>query len=300
MELDKIINQVLILFFIMIIGYISGKAKVMSLELNKGLTELILNITLPAMIITSFNYSFSQEMLKKAGILFILSWLIYSALIIASKYLYSRYDNRIASVLRFITIFSNCGFMGYPVVESVYGKEGVFYTAIFNIPFNILIWVVGIMLFSSEGKSLKKALINPGIISVFIGIGIFIFSIKLPQPIYRSLEILGATTTPLSMLIIGSMLSGMNIKKLFNGIEIYYGSFIRLIAVPFLTLGVLRLIGFSGSSLGIPVLIMAMPAAANSTIMAERYGGDSALASKIVFLTTAISAVTIPIVMSLV
>jgi malate permease and related proteins len=302
MDYSKIVNQVIILFLIMVVGYFARKKDIINSEVNRGLSELLLNITLPFMIIASFNFEFSKDMLYKAGILLFYSFIIHIVSAIVSKYIYHRYPEKTKGVLRFITVFSNCGYMGYPVVESIYGKIGIFYTAIFNIPFNIFCFTLGVMFYTGQKdfKTMKRALVNPGLISVAIGLILFVFSIELPFPVYRTLELVGSTTTPLSMIIIGSMLADIKVKDIFSGFELYYGLVVRLIVIPLVVLFVLKSFGVSGMYLGIPVLISAMPAAANTAVFAEKYGGDSAFASRMIFLTTVLSSITIPLIILLV
>lgn len=302
MDFLNIVNQVAILFLIMVVGYFARKKNIINNEVNRGLSELLLNITLPFMIISSFNYSFSSEMLKNALTLLVFSIVIHSSLAIISKFLYYRYTEKTKSVLRFITVFSNCGYMGYPVVGSIYGNIGVFYTAIFNIPWNLFCFTIGMVFYTGvkDFKTMKRAALNPGVISVCIGLILFIFSIKLPYPIFRTLELVGSTTTPLSMIVIGSMLAEIKVKDIFSGFELYYGCLVRLIIIPLVVLVVLKGMGLSGMYLGIPVLICAMPAAANTAVFAQKYGGDSAFASRITFITTILSSLTIPLIILLI
>lgn len=298
----SVINQVAILFFIMAVGAYARKKGIINDELNRGLSDLLLNISMPLLIIVSFNVEFSQEMLKNAVFLFVCSTAIYLVTIAASGFLFKKYPDNIRRVLKFITIFSNCGFMGYPVMESIYGRIGLFYTVVFNIPFTIFFWTVGIMLFTDK-KDLKSALrmiVNPGMISTAIGLLVFLFSIKLPYPVYKSIDILGSMTTPLSMLVIGAMLADINIKEVFSGYAIYHGTFIRLIVIPALIYLVMKLMGYSGMMLGIPVITMAMPAAAGTSIFAQKYNGDYEFSSRCIFLSTALSLITIPLFIILV
>jgi len=285
----------------MVVGFFSRKKQYINPSVNRSLSELLINITLPSMIIASFNFKFSKDMFNIGISLFLISLIIHLSLLIIGKILYKRFNENEMKVLWFITLFSNCGFMGYPVVESIYGKIGLFYAALFNIPFNILMWTAGVFIFSGKGdfKSAKKALLNPGIVSVFIGLFIFIFSIQLPIPIQKTLELVGSMTTPLSMIIIGSTLADSKITSIFESKSIYFGTIVRLILIPIITFVVLKYFGLKDFYLSIPVIITAMPAAANTVIMAEKFGGDAEFASKIVFLTTVISAVTIPLVLIL-
>jgi predicted permease len=210
--------------------------------------------------------------------------------------LYNKYPDNIKRVMRFITIFSNCGFMGYPVIESIYGKTGLFYTVVFNIPFTVFFWTVGVMLFTDKKdlKSTVKMVINPGIVATLIGLTLFLFSIELPYAIYKACDLVGSMTTPLSMLVIGSMLADIDIKDVFSGFAIYYATIVRLLAIPLAVYGMLRLFDVQGILLGIPVITMAMPAAAGTSIFAQKYDADFAFSSRCVFITTALSLITIP------
>lgn len=299
--MNSVANQVIVLFLIMVVGFFARKKEYINPSVNRSLSELLINITLPSMIIASFNFKFSKDMLNVGMSLFLISTVIHLSLLILGKYIYKKFNENEMKVLWFITLFSNCGFMGYPVVESIYGKIGLFYAALFNIPFNILMWTAGVFIFSGKGdiKSAKKALLNPGIVSVFIGLFIFLFSIKLPIPIQKTLELVGSMTTPLSMIIIGSTLADSKIASIFESKSIYFGTIVRLILIPVITFVVLKFIGLKDFYLSIPVIITSMPAAANTVIMAEKFGGDAEFASKIVFITTVLSAITIPLVLIL-
>lgn len=191
--------------------------------------------------------------------------------------------------------------MGYPVLGSIYGKIGILYASVFNIPYNFFAWSFGVMLFSREkdSKSLKKVLLNPGILAVFIGVFLFMFSIKLPKPIYSTFKLVGDMTTPLSMIIIGVMISEIRFKKVFEEASIYYASFIRLILVPALTFLILSLINADPMLRNIAVAVEAMPAAALSAILAQAHDKKPEFASQAVFITTLLSVVTIPLVLSL-
>lgn len=299
--MNVIVTQVMVLFLIMVVGYISRKKGFLNKQVNRSLSELLINVTLPFMIISSFNFNFSRDMLNIGVRLFLTSIIIHGVLFVLGRFIYKKFEEDEAKVLWFITVFSNCGFMGYPVVESIYGKIGMFYAALFNIPFNVLMWTAGVFIFSGRGdkNSLKKALLNPGIVSVLIGLMIFIFSIKLPLPIIKTLELVGSMTTPLSMIIIGSTLADAKVKSIFEGHSVYVGTVVRLILIPLVVLFILKGVGVKEFYLSIPVIITSMPAAANTVIMAEKYGGNSEYASKVVFLSTIISVITIPLILML-
>lgn len=294
----NILNQVLILFLIMLTGYFARKKNYINSEINKGLSELLIYITQPFMLVTSFNYKYSKDMLLGAAILFVTSFIIHFSIIFVSRLLYKKgfHDNQ-KGVLKFVTVFSNCGFMGYPVLQSVYGKLGVFYTAVFNVPITILMWTYGISLFTKDKSqsSFKKVILNPGIFSVFIGLILFVLSIKIPYPLFKALDMVGSTTTPLSMMVVGAMLAEESFLDILKDKGVYIVTAMRLVAVPLAVFTVLKLIGFKGMFLGVPFLVCAMPGAANSVILSQMYGGDARFASKCVFITTIVSIISIPL-----
>ena len=220
---SQLINQVMVLFIIMAVGFYAKKKKFLNGIVDKGLSDLLLNITLPFMIVASFNMQYEAEMVSNAQKIFIYSFVIHIGLIFISKIFFFKLPKNKEQVFRFITIFSKVGFMGYPVLESIYGGVGVFYAAIFNIAFNLLVWTVGVVLYTGEKdfKSMRKAITNPALIAVVIGLILFVFSIKLPLPIQTSLKLVGSTTTPISMIIIGSMLAEMQFKNIFSDFSIY-------------------------------------------------------------------------------
>lgn len=299
MNYSNIINQIIVLFLLMGVGFISGKVKIITPEINLGLSKLLLNVTMPFMIINAFNFEFSNDMLKTAGIVFVISMFVHGALTILGLFLFKRQDDGVQRVFRFITIFSNCGFIGYPVAGSIYGSEGIFYAAIFNVGYNIFVWTVGVMIFKKDGMSVRKAFINPGIIAVIIGFILFIFPIKLPFPIMNTMELIGDMTVPLSMLIVGASICSTNLKDAFKEWKYYYASTLRLIVIPLAVYGVLKLIGFEGIILGVPLIVSAMPAAANTVTFAQIYEGDVECASKITVVSTLLASITLPLMMLL-
>jgi len=299
---NALVQQVLVLFLTMIVGFIAKKKDIITSQVSKKLSELLLYITSPFLVITSFNFKYSPDMLARAGIVFAFAMGIHFFSILLGSIAFIRFNDRIRSVLRFIIVFSNCGFMGFPVLESLFGKIGIFYGSIYVMVFNIFTWTYGVMLFSKSGEkgSIKHLMLNPGIISVILGIIIFLFSIDLPTPIFKTLELVGGMTSPLSMLIVGALLADADFTKLFTGFAVYYGSFMRLIFIPLFSMMILKLIGLDGELLKICITLVAMPAAANTAIFAEKYGADSVFASQCVAVSTIFSMITIPFIIYLI
>jgi malate permease and related proteins len=293
-----IINQVIILALIMGIGILARKKGMLNAEVNSKLSDFLLNITLPCLIVTSFSFEYSAEMMNNVKMIFFYSVLIHIVLILISKVFAVKFSEGSRKVIRFVTIFSNSGFMGFPVLLGLYGNIGVFYGAVFNVPWNIFMLSFGSMLFTGNKdlKSMRKVIIHPGIIATVIGMLMFVFSLSMPLPLGKALASVGAMTTPLSMIIVGSMLAEIKLKEVFSGFAVYYVSAVRLIAAPLITLAIMKLLNADHLLTEIAVTIEAMPAAVIATVLANKFGGDTKLASRCVFISTIISMVTIPLI----
>lgn len=303
MDIKNVFTQVFILFILILVGYIATKKNLIDSSLTKKLSKLIMNIFLPCMIINSMQLEYSPTVLKKVLLLILISLFIYaiSFLIAIIFKAISKSKNDIG-VYQFAILFSNVGFMGYPIVEAILGKDAIFYAAIFNIPFNLLIMTLGVFVICKENNNYSfsfKSLINPVIISIFIGLSLFILNIKLPYIINRPIELLGNITTPLSMIVIGSMLCLSSISECVKNKKLYIVSFIRLVLMPILIYFILKGIVHDKLLFSIPIVIVSMPVASNTAILSSEYNANDKLASQLVFMSTLFSIVTIPIISSI-
>lgn len=302
MNTQALTNQVFILFLLMFIGFIARKTRLLNNELNTGLNELIVNITVPFSIVTSFNISYSPETLHNIIVFFLCCVAVHLIAALAGWLLFLRVPENERKLFRFIAIFSNCGYMGLPVLASIFGNSGIFYGSIYVVTFNLFAWTLGVMVFTGKADrtTVKQGLTNPALIAVAIGLVLFLFSLKLPVPIYRSLEITGGMTTPLAMMVIGSMLADIHLQELFSGFVVYYISLVRLVIIPLLAAFSLKAVGVRPELVQICTASAAMPAAALTAVFAEKYNNNTKLTSRIIFISTALSIVTLPLVLMIV
>lgn len=300
MSLNNIFTQVFILFILILIGYIARVKKYMDKEFTSKLSTLTMTIFLPSMIISSMQLEYNPSLGDKIFKLIFISLFMYTisfAIAYLIKFFFKSKEN--LGVYQFVILFSNVGFMGYPVVEAVLGRDAIFYTSIFNLPFNLLLTTIGVFLLSKDNDSYKfssKSLISPVTISVFLGLILFIFKINLPSFLNKTLAILGNVTTPLSMIIVGSLLYNASTLDCFFNRKLLFITFIRLLLIPFIVYFMLKGIVKDSLLLSIPVVISAMPAAANTAILANEYKANESLASQAVFFTTLFSMFTIPLI----
>ncbi len=304
-----VFDKVLLLFLLIVVGYLARKLNFVPKDIKSGISSLVLNVTLPLYILTAMQFEFSPKVLKESGILIIISFSIYAAVTLFS-YLYTKVfkiKDMKRDVFQYVVIFSNVGYMGYPVMDAIAGEKGRFYAAIYNLSFNILTWTLGVYLMSRhknevEHQALKSRLIhvlNPSLFAVIIGFTFFIFSVKIPGVLNETFVSIGKTTTPISMMFIGFILAEIHIKDIFNDFSVILLSAIRLLVIPVIVFFILKSLGFSDLVLTIPVVLSAMPAAANTAIVANRYDNDYQLASKLIFVTTLLSIFTIPLILKL-
>ncbi len=301
MEFTIVLNQVITLFVILVVGFVAGKFKVMDEMATKRMSEVLLYVTSPLLVFNSFFIEFTKErlinifwMLGTASAMFILS-------IVLSKFIYARFNENLNPVLRFTAIFSNCSYMGLPLIKALFGDEGVFFGSFYNVAFYVALWSYGYIMFGGKGtrKELaKKALLNPSMISIYAGILVFIFGISLPDPVRNAVQSVGNMTMPISMLIIGGVMSTSKLTTLFTDWRVYLASAIRLIAMPLLALGILLVVGVPALPASVVVTALAMPCAATTTIFSKMFNKDAVFASKCVTVSTLLSILTAPVIIA--
>jgi predicted permease len=295
MNFETVALQVTILFIIAFIGFIAGKTGIIPKDINSRLTDILLYITMPLLIIISFQRPYSAKMLQDGGMIIAVSLGIHIFAIFFSKLIYKKVEDKTARNLKVATVFANCGFMGFPVIGSIYGSEGIFYVSFYIIVFNILIWTYGVSAFNGKGsfKSFLGAFLKPGPIAIFTGIILFVAGVRLPKFLHTSFDMTGSMTTPLSMIIIGVWIANSNIIKLLKNKYVYIVTLFRLLIIPAIVFTVLYFLGFRGIILSVAVLLSGMPTGVNTAIFAEKFNGNPKLMSGIIGVTTILSIITI-------
>ncbi len=306
-NLPPSVLQSLVLFLLISVGFVAGKTGVLKGDTARTLSRFLVNFSLPAIIIISMQRPFSPELRDQALRILLISAIVYAAsfpLAYTAVLAYRRAKRPELGVHRFAMCFSNVAFMGFPVAEAFLGRESLFIVSIYNIPFQLLAFSVGVVMIAGRQErapnttafsAILGTLLNPAIVSAFIGFALFLGSISIPEPIYSAMDILGGMTTPLAMIVIGVVLSQTKLSGVLGNIRIWATTAYRLALHPLLVYGCARAAGLDGLELAVPVLVSAMPVAANTTILAGVYGGDEVSASGLVFLSTLLSLLSIPL-----
>lgn len=303
------LQNVSVLFLLIVVGYIAGKANIITESGQKELSNLVLKITMPATIILALQLEYTKERFNTSLRIMLIVMLAYIGMIILSKLISKIYKvtEGQRDVIRVASILPNTSFMGYPIVLSILGKEALFFAVLgAGLIFEVVAWTYGLYTISkSTGVDFKKnvvknILLSPGILSIIIGFILFIFSIKIPEPLNTTMGLLSQATSPLAMIVVGILLSRSNIKECLISGRLYIMASIRLLVFPLLIFFTLNILGFSGMEIVIPVVMLAMPTAAYVAMFSANVGNDANLASQIVFISSLLSLITIPVMVLLV
>jgi predicted permease len=294
-------NQVLILFIMIAVGFISLKAKLINKEHIRSMTNFVLFIVTPCVIIESFQRSFDKDMLSQLGLACITAIIIHLVSIVLVHLVLHDQNKARECVLRFSSVFCNCGYMALPLQYAILGSDGVFLGAAYVAVFNLFSWTYGIYLMgdSAERISLKKIFINPGIIGVSLGLIFFLFQIKIPKIPLTVIHSFANLNTPLPMVIIGCYLADITGFEILKDKKMLFSLFLRLIFIPVTAVFVMHLCNFSGNLYVSLVISAASPVAANTAMYASLFNRDTTLASSTVSISTLFSIFTMPVIVSL-
>lgn len=303
MDITVVLNQMIQLFLMMSLGYGMMKKGVLDETVNKKLNFIVLSITTPCLILSSV---FSGSDTSKTVVLYVLlvATIVYLLLPIISFIIVKlmRIQKPHQGLFIFMTIFSNTGFMGFPVMKAIFGNTAVFYTAIFNMLFNLEVFTLGVLLMGyGQEKKIKlepKNLLSPGIISSILAIIIYFSGITFPSFFVSTCESVGNMTTPMAMILIGASLASIRMKDIFSEWIIYPYTFIKQIVLPFIAFPIICFFIQDPLIQGVTLVNLAMPVGNSAVLFATEYHGDVVLAAKTVFMTTLFSVITIPFIVA--
>lgn len=289
-----LLKQLMIMFIFICIGYILFKKKMISVVGSKELSNLLLYVILPAVIINSYNVESTPERVEGLVISFIVSLL---ALIISIGVCALIYGKR-KKIDHFGVAFSNAGFMGIPIATAILGNENVFYISAFVALLNIFQWTYGVVVMTDSKDCIKldKLIKNPILIAMVIGLSIFFLQIPVPEVGTKTISSLANLNAPIAMIILGVYLAQTDLKSIFLGKEMYISSFIRLVFIPGFTLIMLSFLPIN-PNIKLAVMIAASaPIGSNVAVFAQIYDLDYTYAVKTVCLTTILSVVSMPFI----
>ena len=325
MDIQVVVSQMAVLFILIAAGYFSGKIKMISPDGVKTLSKVVINISTPSVIlnsvlggtegITGGKTAYFILMVLLAYILFFIIALPSARALGASEG--SGDGGYEGSGLRAqgsgdggdavrprgnsglyasMVVFGNVGFMGYPVIQAIFGDGAMYYAVLLNVIFNMLVYSTGIMLISGKGEKLKlRLIVNVNFIVSLISLVIAFTGIGVPFVFAEAIRLASGINTPCAMLVIGATLAQIPVRQVFSKWQLYPVALLKTVVVPVATWLIFRRFVAESMLLGVLVILSGMPIAAAVTMVAVEYGGNEDLASSGVFLTTLLSAATIPL-----
>ena len=296
----SMLNAQMILMIYILTGIYCQKKGLITEKNRIGYIDLILKVTLPCMIFNSFNKPLTPEILRQTAMALFAASAVAAVSLLIGNIAYRNYPPARAGILKYCTLVNNAGFLGMPLVQSVFGDDGLLFASIYVLPTRILMWTAGISLFTEADfrTRARNILLNPCIVTVYLGLARRILNIPLPAFIDTAIAKIGGVTSPLSMMVIGSMLVGVDWRKMVEK-DILYFSAIRLVLLPCIAFLMGRLLHFDTLLTGVCMVMTGMPAGSTGALLAAKYGADEEFASRVVVSSTVLSLVTAPVLMVL-
>jgi malate permease and related proteins len=294
------LEVMVMLFTMVILGYAACKLGYMGDKFDKKLSSIVVDITCPLLVLSSVM---GDEMPDRSLILPLVGvgFLTYIILLVfgfwVPRFISKNHDDQ--GMIGFSLMFANVGFIGYPIVASIFGPKAVFYAALLNVPNTFFIFTAGVMLVKGEYSIRQfnpKVLLSPALIGAFIAALLVAFGVHTPEMIARPITMVGNITVPASLMIIGSSMARLPLREIIGSGKVYATSFLRLVIVPLSVYFLFRLCGVNTLINNINTVVIAMPVASFGTMFCMKYGRNPSLMTEATFITTLFSIITIPLI----
>ena len=294
------LEVMVMLFTMVILGYAACKLGYMGDKFDKKLSSIVVDITCPLLVLSSVM---GDEMPDRSLILPLVGvgFLTYIILLVfgfwVPRFISKNHDDQ--GMIGFSLMFANVGFIGYPIVASIFGSKAVFYAALLNVPNTFFIFTAGVMLVKGEYSIRQfnpKVLLSPALIGAFIAAILVAFGVHTPEMIARPITMVGNITVPAALMIIGSSMARLPLREIIGSGKVYATSFLRLVIVPLSVYFLFRLCGVNTLINNINTVVIAMPVASFGTMFCMKYGRNPSLMTEATFITTLFSIITIPLI----
>lgn len=301
MDFQYILLQMLQILGVVMVGFLATKRGVWEAEMNRKMSVFVLTVTAPLLILSSVMGEGLVFETREIMQLLLISLLNYVVLI-GGAYIATavwHLDAFRRGLLRFMLSFGNVTFIGFPVLSCIFGERAVFYGAVLTIPFNLLIFTIGVEFVAGSG-SLRKAfhwrkMLTPCVMASVVAVVLALFKVETPAHLAQWCHLIGDMTIPCALLIIGSTLSSIPWRDMIGNRFVYTMATIRLLLVPMFVLWLFRMAGFDPMIVNVATILSGMPVAANGIMFCLRYERDERLMAQAIFLSTLFSVVTIPL-----
>lgn len=305
MAIDVIFQIMIKLFLILMLGFVLNRVGILDVGTNKQLSELIVKVTSPLLILSSVLQSPTEGRL---GVLAILGagFVLYLGFILLGKIvsMLPVFPKEERKIYECMCVFSNNSFMGFPVIQAILGTQAIFFSAMINFSFNIFIFTYAVSIFSrAAGESggdvsdepMWKRILSPGLILTIVALIVYLSGFRTSGFVYDTIYMVGGVTSPLSMLVLGASLGTYRLKESMLDFRSYVFAAVRLILIPMAVFGACRLFRVNDYYTCIAVVTSGMPVASMVMMICNMYGGNSKTVVKNIIVSTLLSVVTVPI-----
>ena len=296
--LSLTLNQALIFFIFMTIGFVFSKTKYVSDKFGKVLSQMLMNVVLPGLCFKTFSQNVTMDNIGsnlKFFVCGVILTVIMAAIAIPLGGAFSKNADT-KEIYRYALCVPNSGYFGFPMIQAVFGEQALVNTMVFTIPLNIFIYTVAQYMLDPEKKFTLKKLLNPTLLSMVAGIAAGLIGLKIPGVITEVCGSAAACMSPLAMTMTGFVLARIPMRKLLVNPKAYLVSLLRLVVIPVLMLGVMTLLNVEKELTLIAVAVYAMPVGLNAVVFTEAFGGDSRTGAQVCFISTVFALLTLPVI----
>ena len=295
-NLLTVTGQVATLFLMMAVGFVLGRAGKMTEAGRSQMSYLLLYIVCPCVMVDCFLVERTPALTQEVAVGSAAALACYLLFFAVSLLFFRRQPADARDTLRFAAVYGNIGFMGLPLVQSILGEEALVYGALALLAFNLTSWTLGVLIMGGRAAfSLRRAVLNPGVVGIGLGLLCFLSGLRFPSPVGASLSFLSDLNTPLAMVVIGGQMASTDLGRTFRRPDLYASSILKLIVIPLIT--ALLLLPFRLPALVYcsMVILAGTPTAGTSGILAQQYNRDVGSAAQLVTLSTLLSVITLPV-----
>ena len=296
-----IFEQLVKMFSIMLLAILCYKIKLVNQEGNKTVSNLLLLVVNPLVIITTYQTDYKPELVRGLLISFGAAVLCHIVGIIVTTLLIRPKGSPDANIERYNAMYSNCGFIGIPLISSVLGSNGVFFLSAYIVVFNLFSWSHGVVLMEKKfsWENVRKGLRAPMVTATIIAVLLFFFRIRFPDVVLDSMNYVADMNTPLAMMVAGFSVAQTDILKMCTKLRVYFSCFLKLVLIPVIMIFLLKIIPLPRDVAMTALIACACPAATTGTMMAIRYRQNYTYSSEMFALSTILAVATIPLIVLL-
>lgn len=292
-----VLGQVMTLFLLMGVGFGMGKLGKISPHSTVEMSTLLLYVVTPCIIINSFQTDYDPAVLRTLGLGAVCLVGCYAIYAVIVSGFFRKDPQELRAPMQFGAMYGNTGFMGLPLIQAILGDQALIFAVVSSVIFNLWSWSHGIIMMSGERKiSLKKMLLNPGMIGMVVGLPLFLTRTTLPGVLYKTVGYIADLNTPLAMVVIGAQMARGDLRATFRDKKLYGVSVIKLVLLPLVTAAVL--LPFRGERLFYmtAVILAGAPTAGVTSMFAEKFNKSPERTAQLVSFSTLLSIITLPVV----